>query len=125
MRQFNEQTKERRHNKVVEVLRKEIYEIFQREVKDPRVKKLTITSIELSPDLKNAKIYVCRFMSEDAQDPTQEQRDQMMAGLKSASHFVYEALKKRLGMKVIPTIRFEYDDSLRLSSEMWGRIKFN
>lgn len=122
MREFSDEAKIRRHHKMVEVLRTEIYEILRREVKDPRVHDLTLTAVELSPDLRSSTIYVCKFAVGDGHEPTTEEQVELMSGLKSASHFVYEALKKRLRMKIIPSIRFEYDNRISLSSEVWRKI---
>lgn len=123
MQKFTEEAKLRRHHKVVEVLKAEIYEIFRREVKDPRAKSLTITQVDLKPDLKSATIYVCKFVQGDGHEPTEEEREDLMEGLKSASRFIYESLKRRLSMKVIPTIRFSYDIGLSGGSQMWGLLR--
>lgn len=102
-----------------EVIRQHIYEILQREVKDPRVRSLTILGVDLSLDLKNCTVRVCKFAQLDPAAASSEETQDLMEGLKSASHFVYEALKKRLRMKVIPRIRFEYDASLETSAHVF------
>jgi len=123
MQKFSEESKTRRHHKMVEVLKVEIYDIFRREVKDPRAKSLTITQVDLKLDLKSATIYVCKFIEGDGHEPTEEEQEELMAGLKSASHFIYESLKRRLSMKIIPTIRFSYDVGLSGGSQVWGLIR--
>lgn len=116
--------KERRHEKVVALLRTELTEILRREVKDSRIHHLTITMIDLKPDLRSATVFVSLIpVGEGFSEPTKEQRDEVMQGLKSASHFIYEALKRRLVMKVIPSIRFEYDIHMADLSHIWGLLE--
>ncbi len=122
MREFTEDAKIRRQRRVADLVRQEIYEIFRFEVKDPRVRSLTITEVDLKQDLKSAIIYVCKFAEGDGHEPTAEEKAELMAGLKSSSHFIYESLKKRLAMKVIPSLSFQYDERLAASSKIWGLI---
>jgi len=122
VREFSDDAKLRRQRRVADLVRQEIYEIFRSEVKDPRVRSLTITEVDLKQDLKSAIIHVCKFAEGDGHEPTTEEKDELMAGLKSSSHFIYEALKRRLAMKVIPSLKFSYDDRLAASSKIWGLI---
>lgn len=119
-----EDRKVRRHHRVVELVRQQIVEILSREVKDPRLGHFTVTDVELSPDLSSALVYVCRFVTGDQpHEPTEEEKETLLRALSSASHFIYERLKKRLVMKHIPSIRFTYDWRLSKASEVWGLVK--
>jgi ribosome-binding factor A len=122
VREFTDDAKIRRQRRVADLVRQEIYEIFRFEVKDPRVRSLTITEVDLKQDLKSVIIYVCKFAEGDGHEPTAEEKAELMSGLKSSSHFIYESLKKRLAMKVIPSISFAYDERLAASSKIWGLI---
>jgi ribosome-binding factor A len=118
MREFTAEHKQRRQMKLTQVMREEVADILRREVKDPRVKLLTVTEVELKPDLKSALIYVAPLSASDEAAP-EEERKAVLKGLKSASHFIYERLKKRLSLKVIPTIKFEYDVRWLKASKVW------
>jgi ribosome-binding factor A len=121
---YAEDKKVRRHHRVVELLKHELHSIIQKEVKDPRLGKFTITEIELSPDLRSSNILVCCFMTGEGElEPTKEQQENLIAGLNSASHFIYERLKKRLSMKQIPTIRFAYDFRMTELSNIWNLVR--
>lgn len=120
IRNFSAEKKERRQKRVAELIREEIVSILRREVKDPRVKDLTVTEIDLKPDLRSVTVYVCKFAAGDGHEPTPAEQESLMAGLKSAGHYIYESLKRRLVMKVIPSVRFEYDDRLAIGSKVWG-----
>lgn len=107
----------RRNEKVIGLIRSEIDAILRLEVKDPRVKKLTITEVSISPDFRNAEIKICKFASDDLSVSEQEQ---ILEGLKSASHFIYESLKRRLVMKAIPSLKFVYDNRLSQVAGIWN-----
>ncbi len=120
---ISDERKSRRHHRVVELVRREIVQILSREVKDPRLGNFTVTEVDLSPDIRTALIYVCRFITGDIpREPTRDEKDELVSGLSSASHFVYERLKKRLVMKQIPSIRFLYDERLAKASSMWSLV---
>ncbi len=120
---FKEDNKVRRQKRLADHIREEVYEVLRREVKDPRVRSFTVTEVNVSPDLRHANIFVCHFPEGDGHEPTSEEIEKLMKGLKSASHFVYEALKRRLVMRSIPAIHFEYDLRIAEGSRMWGLVK--
>jgi ribosome-binding factor A len=125
--QVSEEGKLRRHHQVTELLRREIQEIVSRETKDPRVSSFTITEVALKSDLKSAIVYVCKFkggvsVGGNPLEPTAAEQTELIKGLQSASHFIYSQLKKRLNMKVIPSIKFEYDFRLGEASKVWNLI---
>lgn len=94
-----------RQEKVRELLRVEISEILRREFKDPRLGFVTITDVEVTADLKHAKVFVSVMGSE------QERRDNM-AILKKAEHFIRQALARRVKMKTLPEVDFRLDTSV-------------
>lgn len=124
-REFTAENKERRQLKLTQLVREEVANILRREVKDPRLSLLTVTEVALKPDLKSALIYVAPLTASDEPAPESE-RQEVLKGLKSASHFIYERLKKRLVLKVIPSIKFEYDVRFLKASKVWhlmGEVK--
>ncbi len=91
--------------RVAEQIRREIAELLRSEVKDPRVGMVTISDVEVSRDLKHAKIYFTALGDQDLIDSSQ-------AGLDSAVGFLRHELGKRLKVRTIPDLRFIYDYSL-------------
>jgi len=122
MHGFSDEIKERRQHKLAHSIRESLHEILQREVKDPRVKSLTIMEVNLKPDLRSANIQVCKFMGTDGHEPTQDEIDDLMDGLDSASHFIYEALKRKLFLRSVPSLKFSYDDRMAAISKVWSLV---
>jgi ribosome-binding factor A len=92
----------RRTDRVNEQLKQEIAVLVRDEVRDPRVGLATVTAVESSPELDHAKVYVTTLGDED-------ERAGVMAGLRSAAPFIRSQLGRRLHMRRIPELHFEYD----------------
>jgi ribosome-binding factor A len=96
----------RRTERINDLLREEISELVQRELKDPRLGGLvSITEVDISPDLRNAKVYVSVL-------GTKEERDDTFRGLRAAGHFMQRELRKRLTIRRIPELSFHHDTSI-------------
>ena len=92
----------RRVNEAVrEVLSARMAEGFN----DPRIGFVTLTSVETSPDLRHARVYVSVLGDDDA-------RAQTLAGLKSAHGLLQQAIANELRMKRTPTLEFVFDESI-------------
>jgi ribosome-binding factor A len=90
--------------RINEVLR-EVVGTAISELSDPRIGFVTVTSVETSPDLRAAKVYVSVLGSE-------EERDATMTGL-SSSHGVLQAkIAAETRMKRTPTLSFHYDETV-------------
>lgn len=87
-----------------ELLREEISSVVSREVDDPRVGFVTITSVEVSPDLRHATVWASVI-------GTDEERRMTLRGLGRAMPFVRGRLG-RLRLKRIPELHLREDDSL-------------
>lgn len=94
-----------RPERVAEQIRIEIAGILQRDLKDPRVGLATCTRVQLSRDLKVAKIYVSVL-------GTPEEQKRTMQALEGASGFVRRLLGQRLGLRASPEVRFLFDPSV-------------
>lgn len=94
-----------RTDRVDELLRQEIGEIIAREIADPRVGFATVTSVETTPDLRHAKVFVS--VIGQAAD-----RKATLTALGRAMPFVRHELGKRLRIKRIPEFHLELDDTL-------------
>ena len=95
----------RRRERVGDLLRDEVSEIIQREMSDPRLGFVSITRVELSPDLKYARMYISVMGDED-------ERASAMVALNNASGFIRRQLAPRLRMRVIPDVSFRLDRSM-------------
>jgi len=94
-----------RVQRVKNLLRSEIATIIQRKLKDPRVTMVTITAVEVSPDLGQARIYVDVYGS-------RKKIDEALDGLKSAAGYIRSELMRVLHLRPIPFLEFENDESL-------------
>ena len=95
----------RRPQRVADLVRHEVAAILQREVKDPRVGFVTVTDVEMSPDLRVARVFYSVLGELD-------QRRESGRGLASASAYIRREVGRRLHLKVVPELRFVYDTSL-------------
>lgn len=93
-----------RTERVDELLRQEIGDIVARDVHDPRVGFVTITSVETAPDLRHAKVWVSVIGQPDERDAT-------VAALRRAMPFVRHELGTRLRLKRIPDLHVQLDDT--------------
>jgi ribosome-binding factor A len=95
----------RRTDRINELLREEIAILVRDEVRDPRVGLATITAVQTSPELDHARVYIRILGSEGEQEAA-------LAGLRSAAPFVRGQLGKRLRMRRVPELHFQYDRML-------------
>jgi ribosome-binding factor A len=93
-----------RDKRVAELLKEEISAIIFSEVKDPRVKNVSITEVVVSKDLSVAKVYFRTLIKEDSEDS--------LNGLNKSAGFIKSRLVKNIRLKHIPTLEFFYDDTL-------------
>ncbi|MFQ5450258.1 MAG: 30S ribosome-binding factor RbfA [Nitrospinaceae bacterium] len=94
----------KRSERLQELLLQEISKLIQHGLKDPRIGFATITQVELSDNLKHAKIFVSVMGSE-------EEKENSLAGLISAKGFIRNSLGKNLYLKYIPELEFKRDDT--------------
>jgi ribosome-binding factor A len=95
-----------RIERVSSLMRQEISGLLQRQVKDPRISKfVAVTEVSISADLKYAKVFVSCMGDE-------EEKKAMLKGLGAASNFLRGQLAKRLRLRRIPELNFEWDDSI-------------
>ena len=88
------------------LIQEEISRIIPREIKDPRVKALTITQVDMSPDGSHVTVYFTLFgRLEEEGDDVRE----CTAGLTSAAPFIRRHLAKTLTVKHIPALTFKQD----------------
>lgn len=95
----------KRKDRVGDQIKKEVSQIIQRELKDPGIGFVTITDVELTPDLKNARI----FYSVLGDEQKRQSSDQ---ALQRAVFFIQHEIGRKMRLKYTPKIKFVYDHSL-------------
>jgi ribosome-binding factor A len=106
----------KRADRVGDQVRAELADILLRKTKDPRVGFVTITRVEMSVDLKHARVLVSVLGDED-------QKKQTLKGLKSASHFLRGELGKRLKIRNTPELAFILDESIERGAKMLDTLR--
>ncbi|MBI2867626.1 MAG: 30S ribosome-binding factor RbfA, partial [Chloroflexi bacterium] len=95
----------RRIERLNALFRQELSNLLQQEVWDPRYQGLTtITRVEISSDLRHAKIFVSVMAEESAKKST-------LTALKSATRFLRRRLSERVVLRTMPELQFIEDDS--------------
>ncbi len=94
-----------RLRRVADQIQRELSDLLRSELKDPRIGMITLTGVEISPDLAYAKVFFTTLA--DA-----ESLATIEAGLEGAAGFLRAQLGKRLKLRVTPQIRFKHDASV-------------
>ena len=97
-REFN------RGTRVADLIQREVAQIIQRELEDPRVDLITINEVKVTRDLAYADIYFTVLPEENAENSQQV--------LNGASSFLRKQLSKALTTRTTPRLRFHYDQSV-------------
>ena len=93
---------ERRPERVAHLVQSELAHLLIRDVKDPRLRLVTVTAVKMTPDLRVARVYVRTLAAGAEVEP-------MMRALGRAAHFLRGEVGRALGLRVTPELRFEYD----------------
>lgn len=106
----------RRTERINDQLREEISDLIRRELKDPRIGGLvTITEVDVAPDLSHGKVFVSVM-------GTEEERRSTLKALGAASHFLQRELRRRLTIRRMPELEFVRDDSLEHGARILNLI---
>ncbi len=102
-----------RGGRINEEFKKEISNLIQNEIKDPRITAMiSVTDVKVTKDLRYAKVYVSIFCN------SEEEKKENLAALKNASGFVRKELGRRINLRYTPEIIFEIDDSINYGMHM-------
>ena len=99
-----------RARRVADQIAREVAQLLLTEAADPRVRGVTVSGVDLSPDRRNAVVFVTC--------PVDVEVSQVLAGLAKAAPFIRRRLAGRIRTKFLPQLRFEHDSSLNTA----GRI---
>ncbi len=107
----------RRTSRINELLREELSALIQRELKDPRLDGafVSITQVEVSGDLRTGVVFVSHLGME-------EEREQALEGLQSASPYLERELRRRLRLRRMPSLRFRFDPSIERGARLASTI---
>lgn len=103
-----------RATRVADQIQRELAELVRTELKDPRVGMVTLTGVEVSPDLAHAKVFFSTF--------TAEGRAETLAGLRHAAGFLRSQLGRRLSTHNIPELHFQFDPSMERGVQLSALI---
>ena len=93
-----------RMRRVNEVMREVIGDAISSELEDPRIGFVTVTSVETSPDLRSARVFVSVLGDEASREAT-------LAALRSSHGVLQATIARQTRMKRTPTLSFHYDDT--------------
>ena len=97
-------------------VQKVLADIIRGQIKDPRISPVTsVVAVEVSPDLKNAKVWISTLGDEKAREDT-------LAGLKSAEGYIRNQLAKEINLRNTPQITFVMDQSIAYGVSMTRKI---
>lgn len=94
-----------------ELLREELGELIHDELKDPRIGFVTVTAVEVSPDIRHAQVHLSIM-------GTGKEREKTLAGIKSAQGHLRKELGGRVRLKYTPELHFHLDDSLEKAAHL-------
>jgi ribosome-binding factor A len=100
-----------RVGRVGEQLKKELSLIIQTELKDPRIGFITVTGVEVTSDLSQAKVYLSVLGSD-------EQKEETLKALARGSGFLRSELGKRIRLRHTPELLFKFDSSIAYGSRI-------
>ena len=95
-----------RSERVAQTVNRHLAMILRSEVSDPRVSSLTITEVQVTKDLRQAKIYVTDMANDDVDIA------ERMSALDKATGFIRKELASRIDMRHCPILVFSYDNSI-------------
>lgn len=101
----------RRQIQVADAVQQHMSYLLQRELKDPRIGFTTVTAVEMSADLKYARIYISVMGTSEEQKAT-------MDALASARGFIRRELAARLDLRFAPEVQFKLDTSAEYSDRI-------
>ncbi len=97
-------------------MRKALAQVLQRKISDPRIRGMvSITHIDVSPDMKTAKVFVSVLPDQYAK--------RTLAGLRAGNRHIHSELKKLVAFRIVPHLDFQLDSSLKKASDIMDAIE--
>ena len=105
-----------RSDRVSGLIQQVLSEILKKDIGDPRLKMATITEVEVSRDLRLARVY---FTTPGGK----QKKDEALKGFNSARGFIKRVLANEIDLKYMPDLKFIYDESLEYGAHIDELIK--
>ncbi|SDW32550.1 ribosome-binding factor A [Marininema mesophilum] len=100
-----------RASRVGEQIKKELSYVLQQEMKDPRIGFVTVTAVEMSGDLQQAKVFISVYGDD-------EQKKQTLEGLEKAKGFLRSEVGRRIQLRHTPELVFKFDSSIEHGNQI-------
>ena len=97
-----------RIHRIASVVKKEIAQIIQNDINDPRIKDVIITEVDMSKDLKHAKIFFIIF---NYKNKKTEEAKLIIKAINSSKLFFKKKLSKNSNLRSVPNLKFIFDDT--------------
>ncbi|MBM7647086.1 ribosome-binding factor A [Bacillus ectoiniformans] len=105
-----------RSNRVGEQMKKELTDILNRKVKDPRIGFITVTDVEVTGDLQQATVFITVLGDE-------KKREETLKALAKAKGFIRSELGQRMRLRKTPELLFEFDASIDYGNRIESLLK--
>ncbi|SDJ01039.1 30S ribosome-binding factor RbfA [Salimicrobium halophilum] len=105
-----------RANRVAEQIKKELGDIISKKIKDPRIGFVTVTDVDVTGDLQQAKVFITVLGSEEETHDT-------LAGLAKAKGFIRSEIGRRIRLRKTPEIMFEVDEAVERGNRIESLLK--
>lgn len=105
-----------RVGRVGEQIKKELSQIIQSELKDPRIGFITVTGVDVTNEFSQAKVFLSVL-------GTDEQKEETLKALTRSTGFIRSELGKRIRMRKIPELLFKIDESIDYGSKIQGLLQ--
>lgn|SRR5680860_429217 len=111
-----------RIDRIGDQMQRELAQLIQREIKDPRVGMITVNAVKVSRDLGYADIYVSLLTTEELGAESPEVKESL-AVLNKASGFLRGQVGRAMKLRVVPLLRFHFDELQGYSRRLDGLIR--
>ncbi|HRI56692.1 MAG TPA: 30S ribosome-binding factor RbfA [Anaerolineae bacterium] len=101
----------RRQLRVAELIRQELSNLITLDLRDPRLALISVTRVQVSPDLRHANAFISSLEGEEG-------RAETLAALRHAQGFLRRELGRRTDLRYVPELAFHFDDGLIQSQRM-------
>ena len=95
-------TEPRRPERVAEMVLRELSSMLVRDLKDPRLRGITLTGVRMTDDLRHGRVFFSHFEGKS-------RADEAVAGFRSAGGFIRRQVGRTLGLRYAPEFEFEFD----------------
>lgn len=115
-----------RTRRVGEQIQREMAQLVQQEIKDPRLGLVTISAVKLSKDMSHANIFFTVLDNNNDDDNGEQTKEESISEtvkiLEGASGFLRHELGKRMQLRIVPHIHFKYDESISYGNDLSALI---